>query len=60
MEDKVTIVIEGETGGLMSFQFSGTRGQLIDILYSAMREDQDIYFLLAEACHHYERYLSSN
>lgn len=60
MEDKVSIVIEGEPGGLMSFQFTGTRKQLIDILYSAMREDQDIYFLLAESCHHYETHLSGN
>jgi len=60
MEDKVTILIEGETGGLMSFQFTGTRSQLIDILYSAMREDQEVYFLLTEACHHYEMHLSGN
>ena len=60
MEDQVSIVIEGEPGGLMSFQFAGTREQLIDILYSAMREDQEIYFLLTEACRHYESHISDS
>jgi hypothetical protein len=60
MEESVLINIEGEPGAMMSYQFRGTRGQLIEILYSAMREDQDIYFLIAEACHRYEEHLTSN
>tara|TARA_Y100000114_G_C11485674_1_gene197455 strand:+ start:314 stop:505 length:192 start_codon:yes stop_codon:yes gene_type:complete len=58
MEDKVTIHIEGEPGKTLFYEFDGHRGDLVDAVYSSMRDKEEIYFILADACNKYEMYLA--
>jgi len=58
MEDNVVIHIEGEPGETLFYEFNGDREDLVDAVYSSMRDKEQIYFILADACNKYEMYLA--
>lgn len=56
-KEQVKIEIQGIPPKWLSYEVEGNRKDLIDAVYSAMRDKHQLYDIMQEACNAYEHYL---
>ena len=57
-DEQVKILIHGIPPAWISYEIEGTEEDIVNTLYSAMRDKHEIYIYMQEACNAYELYLS--
>jgi len=56
-KDQVKIEIQGKPPKWLSYEVEGNTNDLVNALYSAMRDKHELYEIMQEACNAYEWHL---